>query len=146
MNKETQDDDGSILPGLGIINPPPNSKKDLILYPKSATICYEIKAGGTTGEQIHWFFFSRMSTGAITFPIKCAEAISLYSRNKTFAEMSVRKQQEFLLPFKMMDMAEEELRNLDVVNSSDQLASRLRIARRNMNIQKDFFSMFEYTV
>lgn len=87
-----------------------------------------------------------MSTGAITFPIKLAEAVSLYSRNKTFTEMSIRKQQEFLMPFKIMDKAEEELRNLDIVNASDNLSNRLRITRRNMNIQKDFFSMFEYAV
>lgn len=118
----------------------------MIAYPKSHTICYEIKSGGTIGEQIHWFFFSRMSTGAITYPIKFAEALSLYSQNKSFIAMSRRKQQEFLAPFKVMDKAEEELRNLDIVNTSDQMTNRLKIVRRNAALQKDFFSMFEYTV
>ena len=146
LNKETVDEQGYPLEGLGIINPPSSSEKDLIRYPKNKTICYEIKSGGKIGEQIHWFFFSRMSTGAITFPLKLTEAINLYSKNKSFMQMSLRKQQEFLSPFKVMDKMEEELRNLDIVNTSDQMSNSLKIVRRNANVQKDFFSMAEYLV
>lgn len=60
--------------------------------------------------------------------------------------MSMRKQQEFLMPFKVMDKAEEQLKNLDIVNTSDQVSNTLRISRRNNNIQKDFFSMAEYLI
>lgn len=146
LNKETRDADGTLLEGLGIINPPTSAEKDIIAYPKSKTICYEIKSGGKIGEQIHWFFFSRMSTGAITFPIKLTEALNLYSKNKSFVNMSMRKQQEFLMPFKIMDLAESELKNLDIVNTSDQMSNSLKIVRRSNNIQKDFFSMMEYLV
>ena len=146
LNKETQDETGALLEGLGIINPPPSAERDLKRYPDDKTICYEIKSGGKVGEQIHWFFFSRMSTGAITFPIKLAEAVNLYQKNKSFAAMSMRKQHEFLMPFKQMDRAEEELKNLDIANISDQMSNSLRIIRRNSLIQKDFFSMFEYLV
>ena len=146
LNKETQDETGALLEGLGIINPPPSAERDLKRYPDDKTICYEIKSGGKIGEQIHWFFFSRMSTGAITFPVKLAEAVNLYQQNKSFAAMSLRKQHEFLMPFKQMDRAEEELKNLDIANTSDQMSNSLRIIRRNSLIQKDFFSMFEYLV
>ena len=146
LNKETQDETGALLEGLGIINPPPSAERDRKRYPDDKTICYEIKSGGKVGEQIHWFFFSRMSTGAITFPIKLAEAVNLYQKNKSFAAMSMRKQHEFLMPFKQMDRAEEELKNLDIANTSDQMSNSLRIIRRNSLIQKDFFSMFEYLV
>ena len=146
LNKETQDENGAILEGLGIINPPSSAERDLKRYPNDKTICYEIKSGGKVGEQIHWFFFSRMSTGAITFPVKLAEAVNLYQQNKSFAAMSMRKQHEFLMPFKQMDRAEEELKNLDIANTSDQMSNSLRIIRRNAQIQKDFFSMFEYLV
>lgn len=87
-----------------------------------------------------------MSTGAITYPLKLTEALNLYSRNQSFTQMSLRKQQEFLMPFKVMDQVEEELKNLDIVNTSDQLSNTLRITRRNTNIQKDFFSMSEYLI
>ena len=87
-----------------------------------------------------------MSTGAITFPIKLAEALNLYSRNESFAKMSMKRQHEFLMPFKVMDKAEEELKNLDIVNTSDQMSNSLKIIRRNAAIQKDFFSMMEYLV
>ena len=53
LNKETTDENGYLLEGLGIINPPTTSEKDLIRYPKDKTICYEIKSGGKVGEQIH---------------------------------------------------------------------------------------------
>lgn len=146
LNKETTDENGHLLEGLGIINPPTSSEKDIIRYPKDKTICYEIKSGGKTGEQIHWFFFSRMSTGAITFPLKLTDALSLYSKHKTFGNMSIAKQKEFLSPFKVMDKMEEELKNLDLVNTSDNMSNTLKIVRRNQKIQKDFFSMAEYLV
>lgn len=146
LNKETTDENGQLLTGFGIINPPTTAEKDLILYPKSLTICYEIKSGGQIGEQIHYFFFSRMSTGAITFPIKVSDAVNLYSQNKGFMSMSRAKKEAILMPFKNMDKAEAELKNLDIANTSDQMASRLKIVRRNANIQKDFFSMFEYLI
>lgn len=87
-----------------------------------------------------------MSTGAITFPLKLAEASNLYARNQSFLNMSLKRQQEFLMPFKVMDVMEMELKNLDIVNTSDQMSNSLRIVRRNNNIQKDFFSMAEYLV
>ena len=146
LNKQTTDEYGNILEGLGIINPPSTSERDLIKYPKDKTIIYEIKSGGRIGEQIHFFFFSRMSTGAITFPIKLSEALNLYSKNKGFVKMSIRKQQEYLLPFKVMDLMEAELKNLDIVNTSDQMSNTMKIIRRSESIQKDFFSMAEYLV
>ena len=146
LNKQTTDEYGSILEALGIINPPSTSERDLIKYPKDKTIIYEIKSGGRIGEQIHFFFFSRMSTGAITFPIKLSEALNLYSKNKGFVKMSIRKQQEYLLPFKVMDLMEAELKNLDIVNTSDQMSNTMKIIRRSESIQKDFFSMAEYLV
>ena len=146
LNKETRDKQGVIYEGLGIINPPDSASKDLRRYPKDKTICYEIKSGGKIGEQIHFFFFSRMSTGAITYPIKLAEALNLYQQNKTFMNMSMRKQKQFLYPFQVMDKMEMELRNLDIVNTSDNLSNTLKIVRRDQNIQKDFFSMAEYLV
>ena len=53
LNKETRDDVGNIYEGLGIINPPPEAAKDMIRYPDSRTICYEIKAVGRLNEKIH---------------------------------------------------------------------------------------------
>ena len=87
-----------------------------------------------------------MSTGAVTFPIKLADALNLYGQNKTFCRMSVRKQQEFMMPFKTMDLMEAELKNLDIVNTSDQMSNSMKIVRRSNLIQKDFFSMAEYLI
>ena len=87
-----------------------------------------------------------MSTGAITYPIKLTEAISLFSRNKSFVRLSRRKQNEILLPYQTMDKMEAELKNLDIVNTSDNMTNRLKIVRRNAAIQKDFFSAMEYLV
>lgn len=146
LNKDTKTEQGELLAGLGIINPPTSSEGDLIMYPKSRTLCYEIKSGGTIGEQIHWFFFSRMSTGAITFPIKFSDAITLYGRSESFMKLNRYKQQLILKPFKIMDKAEEELKNLDIANTSDQMSNRLKIVRRNTALQKDYFSALEYLV
>ena len=146
LNKETRDRQGILYEGLGIINPPDTASKDLRKYPKEKTICYEIKSGGKTGEEIHFFFFSRMSTGAITYPVKLTDALALYSQNKSFTSMSIKRQKHFLSVYQTMDKMEMELRNLDIVNTSDQLSNTLKIVRRDTSIQKDFFSMAEYLV
>lgn len=146
LNKPTVNEHGEMLGGLGVINPPASSERDLIRYPKDKTICYEIKSGGEKGEQIHYFFFSRMSNGCITFPIKTAEALNLYEQNKGFVKASSSKQKQILAPYKNMDRMEEELKNLDIVNTSDKMSNKLKIVRRNSAIQKDFFSAAEYLV
>ncbi len=146
LNKPTINNKNLQLPGYGIINPPPKTDKDVIKYPQSQTIFYEIKSGGERGEHIHWVFFSRISNGSVLFPIKFQEALSLYERNKTFHQLSVAKQTEILQPYKNMDKMEEELKNLDIVNNSDKITSKMTIARRNTSIQKDYFSAAEYLV
>ena len=147
LNKETRDENtGDILRGYGIINPPSEIEKELARYEADATICYEIKAGSGNAEHIHWFFFSRMSTGAITYPIRSQEAVSLYGKNKGFMKMSQRKQLSFLQPFKTMDKMELELKNLDRAATSDNLSNKVKVIRRNNKIQKDYFSMAEYLV
>lgn len=147
LNKETKDEiTGEIYRGYGIINPPSEVKKELHVWEPDATICYEIKAGSGNTEHIHWFFFSRMSTGVITFPIRAQEAVQLYGKNKTFLAMSQRKQLSYLQPFKTMDKMELELRNLDIAATSDTLANKVKVVRRNQKIQKDYFSMGEYLV
>ena len=60
--------------------------------------------------------------------------------------MSQKRQKQYLLPFQTMDKMEAELKNLDIVNTSDQMSNSLKIVRRNAAIQKDFFSMAEYLV
>lgn len=146
LNKETTDTDGMKISGLGIINPPTNAEKDVIRYPKDQTLCYEIKAVSSAAEQIHFFFFGRMSTGAITFPIKLSAAYDLLKENKSFLKLSRGKKERYLASYKFMDRMEEELKNLDIINTSDKMNSTLKIIRRNKDIQKDFFSATEYGV
>ena len=87
-----------------------------------------------------------MSTGALTFPVRAQEAVQLYGRNKTFVAMSQKKQLTYLQPFKVMDKMELELKNLDVVSTSDNLSNKVKVVRRNNKINKDYFSMAEYAV
>lgn len=147
LNKETKDEfTGEVYRGYGIINPPSEVEKELHKWENTANICYEIKAGSGNTEQIHWFFFSRMSTGAITYPMRAQEAIQLYGRNKSFIAMSQKKQLSYLQPFKVMDKMEVELKNLDIAKMSDNLSNKVKVVRRNNKINKDFFSMAEYLV
>ena len=79
-------------------------------------------------------------------PNKTAEALNLYEQNKGFVKASPSKQKQILAPYKNMDRMEEELKNLDIVNTSDKMSNKLKIVRRNSAIQKDFFSAAEYLV
>ena len=93
-----------------------------------------------------------MSANLITFPIKLNEALDLYSKNKSFNQMSIHRREQYMLPFKTMDLMEAELKNLDIMsmqgNSQENrnTIDRLKIVRRNGQIQKDFFSMAEYLI
>ena len=146
INKPTQDKDGFILPGYGIINPPEGSKRDVINYPKDKTICYEIKSGGKEGERIHKFFFSRISNGSVRFLIKTSEALLKFQENKNFLAASEIKKRQKLQPYKYMDLMELELKNLIIIDTSDNINSTMRVDRRDKKIQKDFFSAAEYGI
>ena len=87
-----------------------------------------------------------MSNGSITFPIKFADALELHAKNQSFMNLSQRRKEELLAPYRMMDLAEQQFRNLDIMDTSDNLNKGMRIVRRNASIQKDFFSAAEYLV
>lgn len=131
---------------MGIINPPKDSEKDIIRYPSDQTIVYEIKSSGQKGAEIHHFFFARMSNGSIAFPIRLNDALELYAKNESFMKMGQRRKEALLLPYKMMDLAEQQFKNLDIVDTSDKVTKTMQIGRRSAKIQKDFFSASEYLV
>jgi hypothetical protein len=139
-------EDGYKLPGLGIINPPKSSEKDVIMWPSYQTICYEVKATGEKSDQIHQLFFSRISNGAIRFLIKSGEAINKFQNLENFKRFSNAKREKKLRPYLFMDRMELELKNLEVVDTSDNVNKAMRIRRRDNKIQKDFFSATEYAV
>ena len=146
LNKPSSDSEGMPLNGLGIINPPKDSEKDVIKYPKFQTICYEVKATGEKGDKIHQLFFSRISNGAIRFLIKSSEAINRFQKLEGFKRASNRKRQEKLRPYLFMDKMEMELKNLEIQDTSDNVNRSMRIKRRDSKIEKDFFSAAEYAV
>ena len=146
LNKESKGEDGIRLPGLGIINPPTNAEKDLMRYNPKQTICYEIKATGEKADQIHQLFFSRVSNGAIRFLIKSSEAINRFQNHENFKKASNRLRERKLRPYLFMDRMELELKNLEIVDTSDNVNKAMRIRRRDSKIQKDFFSATEYAI
>lgn len=146
INKESRDENGMPLEGLGIINPPSTAEKDIFKYPDNRTICYEVKSAGEKGNQIHQLFFSRVSNGAIRFLIKSSEAITRFSELKGFQRSSNIMKEKRMRPYMFMDRMENELKNLEVTDTSDNVNKAMRIRRRNPKIQKDFFSATEYAV
>lgn len=146
INKRSVGPDGMTLEGLGIINPPTNSEKDLIKYNDQRTICYEIKATGEKADQIHKVFFSRISNGTVRFLIKTSEAANRFVQLKGFKKMSNAARERRMRPYMFMDRMEVELKNLEIVDTSDNINKSMKIRRRDPKIQKDFFSAAEYGV
>lgn len=146
INKDTLGPDGLTLNGLGIINPPTNAEKDLYKWPRHREICYEVKATGQLADQIHQLFFSRISNGAVRFLIKSSEAIQKYSNIEKFKRASNAKRERTIRPYLFMDQMELELKNLEVVDTSDNINRTMKIRRRDTKIQKDFFSAAEYAI
>lgn len=146
LNKPSKGPEGIPLAGLGIINPPPNAEKDIIRYPDNKTICYEIKSSGEKGDMIHQMFFSRISNGSVRFLIKSQEAIAKFADLESFKRASNRLKELKLRPYRYMDEMELELRNLEVVDTADNINKTMRVRRRDNKIQKDFFSAAEYAL
>ena len=146
LNKETVDKDGFPLPGYGIINPPESARRDVRRYNADRTICYEIKSGGQEGARIHKVFISRISNGSIRFLIKTSEALLKLQQNKSFLQASETMKRKKLQPYKYMDLMEKELKNLIIIDTSDNITNTMRVDRQDKKIQKDFFSAAEYGV
>jgi hypothetical protein len=91
-------------------------------------------------------FFSRVSNGSVRFLIKSKDALLKFSDLKSFKNASNVLKERKLRPYRFMDQMELELRNLEVVDTSDNLSSRMKIKRRDTKIEKDFFSAAEYAI
>jgi hypothetical protein len=138
--------EGELLPGLGIINPPEEAKKDIIKRPGNLTICYEVKSSGVKASEINYIFFSRMKSGAVKLLISTNEILNKLKEKKSFATATNEKQREVLRPYQFTDILQQELLNLDIAEVSENGASVLRVKRRNPAIQKDFFSAMSYGI
>lgn len=137
---------GQHLPGLGIINPPKTSEKDLLKpVDKRLNIVYEIKANGASASAINWFFFSRMKSGSFRMLVSFRDALDRFSKQERFPYLGQARQQKLLKPYQFADMFEAELLNLDIQESNTGTGdSTLRLRRRNNKIQKDLFSSVSY--
>lgn len=146
LNKDTIDISGELLPGLGIINPPDNAKKDVIKRSAKDTICYEVKSSGVLASEINYIFFSRLKSGAVKMLVSSNEILNKLKTTKSFAFATNEKQKSILKPYQFTDIMQEELLNLDVAEISENGSTVLRVKRRNTSIQKDFFSAISYGI
>jgi len=145
INRESEDEKGNILPAFGIINPPKDSAKDTLKVHKDLTICYEVKATGDTNTRMLRLFFGRLNVGALSLLTAPSEARVRLMKNKWFRKASRSKQRIQILPHLFTDLLEEEMKNLDIVNTTDgQNIQTVKLIRRNLKIQKDFFSAASY--
>lgn len=147
LNKDTFDEkEGGLLPGLGIINPPDNSKKDVVKRSPERTICYEVKSSGVLASEINQIFFSRLKSGSVKMLITTHEVLNKLKNQKAFSLASNEKQKQILGPYQYTDIMQEELMNLDVAEITENGSNVLRVKRRNNAIQKDFFSAISYGI
>lgn len=146
LNKDSITPEGELLPGLGIINPPEEAKKDVIKRQAKDTICLEVKSSGVKASEINYIFFSRLKSGSVKLLISTHEILNKLKDNRSFIEAKNTKQKEILSPYQFTDILQEELLNLDVAEISENGSSVLRVKRRNSAIQKDFFSAISYGI
>lgn len=148
LNRDGKDENGEKLPAFGIINPPEKSRKDIRKVPLERTICYEVKASsGSINTNIHKLFFGRISSGAVTMLSSPSNAVANLKKRKWFNTATESTQKSYLRPHYFTDILEEELKNLDKIDMSDgQNNQVIKLKRRNLKIQKDYFSASEYLV
>jgi hypothetical protein len=148
LNKEHRSTEtGELLPAYGIINPPSEKvSKELRRTTQDMEICYEIKAGGAVANDINRTFFAKTTSGHVKLLIKSSKALMKFKEHKNFLESTNAQMKTKLRPYYMTDILEEEMKNLDVVDVSDNVNKGLKVVRRNEKIQKDFFSAISYGV
>ena len=146
LNKDSVTPEGELLPGLGIINPPEEAKKDVIRHNAKDTICFEVKSSGVKASEINYIFFSRLKSGAVKLLISTHEILNKLKDNQSFNTAKNARQKEILSPYQFTDILQEELLNLDVAEISENGSPVLRVKRRNNAIQKDFFSAISYGI
>lgn len=145
INRESTDENGTEYPAYGIINPPKGAEQDVRKVSKDLTICYEIKASGETNTKMLRLFFGRLNVGALTLLSAPNEARISLMKRKWFQDASRNKKRIYILPHLYTDILEEEMKNLDIMDSTDgQNHQTLKLTRRNNKIQKDFFSAASY--
>ena len=145
LNKDSVHN-GELMPGLGIINPPKDSAKDVKRYSPRETICYEIKAGGKLSTEINQLFFSRLKSGSVKMLIPAKDAIRRFGEKASFNKKSALERKRLMRPYQFCDKLEEELLNLELVEVKDNSGTTLKVKRRNLKIQKDFFSALSYGI
>jgi hypothetical protein len=69
-----------------------------------------------------------------------------FQQNTNFLKASEAKKREKLQPYKYMDLMEQELKNLIIIDTSDNVTNTMRVDRQDKKIQKDFFSAAEYGI
>ena len=127
------------------INPPKGTEDDVRKVSKDLTICYEVKATGDMNTKMLRLYFGRLNTGALTMLTPPNEARIGLMKNKWFQDATRNKKKLYILPHLYSDILEEEMKNLDVVDSTDgQNHQTIKLVRRNDKIQKDFFSAASY--
>jgi len=148
LNKEHKSTEtGELMPAYGIVNPP-NEKvsKELRRTTRDMEVCYEIKAGGAVANDINRTFFAKTTSGHVKLLIKSSSALMKFKKHKKFLESTNAQMKDKLRPYYETDRLEEEMKNLDVVDVSDNVNKGLKVVRRNDKIQKDFFSAISYGV
>jgi hypothetical protein len=148
LNKPTVNQNGELMQGLGIVNPPNKEVEAVLIKYREPwrNIVYEIKSGGGKSSDIHRTFFAKMSNGSIRLLVKSSEALAAFSKNASFCEATRQRKEAIMRPYYFVDQLELELKNLDIKDTVDNVMTNIQVTRRNKNIQKDFFSAAEYGI
>lgn len=147
LNKPSRDAaTGDELPGLGIINPPSSSEKDVIKYP-SRNVVYEVKANGSSASDINWFFFGRVKSGLFRMLVTHRSAAERIVSMQKYKDLPAYIINNKLAPYAFCDKLEEELLNLSIKEGTAGSGSaQLKVERRDRKIQKDLFSSVSYVI
>lgn len=138
---------GEYYPALGVINPPKETAKYYKKCDKAHTICYEIKASTNTNTAMHRYLFGKLSSGNLLLLQDTKTASLKYSKFKSFQKAPTAHKTALIKPHQLTDVFEEQMKNLQVVNTIDkENANVMRVIRRNVAIQKDHFSAAEFTL
>jgi hypothetical protein len=148
LNKPTVNQNGELMQGLGIVNPPNKEVEAVLIKYREPwrNIVYEIKSGGGKSSDIHRTFFAKMSNGSVRLLVKSSEALAAFSKNASFCEATRQRKEAIMRPYYFVDQLELELKNLDIKDTVDNVMTNIQVTRRNKNIQKDFFSAAEYGI
>jgi hypothetical protein len=135
-------DTGEILPTFGVVNDEDDKYRNFITSNTIPNAMYVMKANAPLNTEMYAYCKSQLNSGKLQFLIDENLAKNKLESQSQSKRMSARKRAEYLQPFTMTSILEEQMLNL--VENPDNM--NIILKQNSKKIKKDKFSAMIYAL